>query len=180
MNLKDAILNRRSIKIFGESTIDVDVVKQAINSAIYAPNHGVREPWHIKYVQKEQLEQYAEQIGDIAFKGDEQKKRNHASKLSMLGGILVVSVDRDVRQKQHHENLMAGGAFMQNLMLLLHAEAVGTCWHTPGYMFTPEYYQMMNISSDQEIIAELYLMDVNDDNSSERSNGYDDIVETWG
>ena len=47
-------------------------------------------------------------------------------------------------------------------------------------MFSPEYYQMMNISSDEEIIAELYLMDVNDDNSSERSNGYDDIVETWG
>jgi nitroreductase len=43
MNLKEAILNRRSVKAYNEKEVSKDVVLQLLNDAVYAPTHKFRQ-----------------------------------------------------------------------------------------------------------------------------------------
>ena len=48
------------------------------------------------------------------------KKEDHYNAVTNLGGLLLLILKNDPRQRQNRENYFAFGAFAQNLMLLLY------------------------------------------------------------
>ena len=45
MDVKDAILSRRTIFKFEQKPVPDDVIEQVFSFGIWAPNHHVTEPW---------------------------------------------------------------------------------------------------------------------------------------
>ena len=146
MELQEVISLRRSIKKFKHDMVinDEDVFK-AIEQATDAPNHGMREPWRVIHV---------------AFPNSPEKQEDHYNAVTNLGGMLVLVLKTDPRQRQNRENFFAMGAYTQNLMLLLYEKGIGTCWKTPLYIFEPKVRKAFGIAKDEAIAGLLYLTDL--------------------
>ncbi|WP_431803668.1 nitroreductase family protein [Halobacillus andaensis] len=73
----ETIRNRRSIKKFKSTSIDPDMIIDLLNDAVWAPNHGVREPWRFMLFMDEGKEtivealQNEEQRGKLSTKNPE-------------------------------------------------------------------------------------------------------------
>ncbi|EKU45726.1 nitroreductase family protein [Staphylococcus massiliensis] len=164
MELRDAIKDRRSIKKFKrDMTIDEDKLYEALNLATHAPNHCLREPWRVVHVPKDDLGAMSRKLSKIAFPKSEDKQESHYNAVTNLGGFLVVVAKRDPRQREDNENMLAVGAFAQNLLLLLHEVGIGTCWKTPDYIFNPRVKDLFKVEADESIVGFLYLTDLEDE-----------------
>ncbi|MGF0029363.1 nitroreductase family protein [Staphylococcus pasteuri] len=161
MELQEAISNRRSVKKFKhDMTIDDKALYEAIEKATDAPNHGMREPWRVVHVAKDRLGNMSEDITRFAFPDSPEKRADHYDKVTKLGGMLVLVLKADPRQRQNRENYFAFGAFAQNLMLLLYEAGIGSCWKSPAYIFEPKIRKVLNIEDDEILAGFLYLTDL--------------------
>ena len=50
MDVKDAIISRRSIFKFKQEPVPNDVIEQIFSYGIWAPNHHITEPWRVDEV----------------------------------------------------------------------------------------------------------------------------------
>lgn len=158
MELKQAIIERRSVKNYDyEMYIDEEKVLSLVELAAYAPNHGMREPWRLVYISKKQIPDFAEQVAEAAFPNDKEKQNKYINKVTKVGGMFVILSKRDPRQKEYLEDQMAIGAFVQNLMLLVHAEGMGSCWKTPEFIFKPSFRSIVDAHADEEVNGFLYI-----------------------
>ncbi|WP_414054116.1 nitroreductase [Macrococcus equi] len=157
MELKDAIMNRRSIKQYSDSTVDDESVRRAIDLATYAPNHGMREPWRILWVKKDRIKEYAAAFGEVAFKNNEEKINTNIEKSSQLAGILIVIGPRDRRQKENLEDILAIGGFIQTLSLALYAEGIGSCIKTQPPLLHPKLSEHLGCKADEMIYCAINL-----------------------
>ena len=161
MELQEAISSRRSIKKFKhDMTIDDDALFDAIEKATDAPNHGMREPWRVIHVAKDRLGDMSRDVTPFAFPNSPDKQEDHYNAVTNLGGMLVLVLKTDPRQRQNRENFFAMGAYAQNLMLILYEKGIGTCWKTPTYIFEPKVRKVLGIKDDEAIAGLLYLTDL--------------------
>lgn len=158
MDIRTLIKERRSIKKIEKNTFISDqLVKEAVELAAYAPNHGMREPWRVIWVKKDKLKDYAEHFSNAAFKGDAEKKMKQIETMSKLSGILIIVGKRDRRQRQLVEDILAIGAYMQTLSLFLHDQGVGTCIKTPPALLDIDLNQHLEISMDEVIYGQIFM-----------------------
>ncbi|AYU54623.1 putative nitroreductase [Staphylococcus piscifermentans] len=161
MELKDAITSRRSVKIFDhDMQIDDEALYEALKLSTDAPNHGMREPWRIVHVSKERLGDMSRSVSRFAFRNEPEKQQSHFDAVTKLGGLLVMIVKRDPRQKENLENHLAFGTYAQNLMLLLYEAGIGTCWKSPEYIFSPKVRKVLGVQDDEDLVGFLYLTDL--------------------
>ncbi|MCE4955814.1 nitroreductase family protein [Macrococcoides caseolyticum] len=157
MELKDAIINRRSIKQYEDSSVDDAAVERAISLSTYAPNHGMREPWRVVWIKKDRIEDYANVFGNIAFKNNDEKIKMNTNKMMGLAGILIIIGPRDRRQKENLEDILAIGGFMQTLSLALFEEGIGSCIKTQPPLLHPELSLHLGCNADEMIYGAINL-----------------------
>lgn len=115
MNLTEIIKNRRTIKKFKEESIDEKKVKQWLQTASYAPNHKLTEPW------------------EIVFIGPETRAAlNHKLNFGNAPVLFAVLSHKGRNELEREENLASVACFVQNFMLLAWEDGVGTFWSSVG------------------------------------------------
>ena len=115
MELQEAISNRRSVKNL--NTIWWLMIKRFTMQYIKAtdaPNHGMREPWRLVHISKDKLGDFSRDITRFAFPDSPDKREDHFHAVTNLGGMLLLILKDDPRQRQSRENYFAFGAFAQN------------------------------------------------------------------
>lgn len=158
MELQQAIQDRRSVKRYDhEMFVDEEKVKSLIALATNAPNHGMREPWRLVYITKNKIPAFAEKVAKIAFPHNIEKQEKYINKVTKVGGMYVILSKRDPRQKEYLEDQMAIGAFVQNIMLLVHEAGMGSCWKTPAFIFMPDFRDIVGVYDDEEVNGFLYI-----------------------
>lgn len=170
MDFETLVKTRRSIKQYEDTTVNDQDVQDAIELATYAPNHGMREPWRIVWVKKHRVADFSQLFGSLSFKWQTEKQAQFNDKLAPLAGVLLVVGPRDRRQKEHLEDILAVGGFMQTLSLALHQKSIGSCIKTPGTMFIPELNDALNIQKDEMLYGLIYLTAQTSNEIKERKN----------
>lgn len=170
MELQAAIKNRRSVKQYIDSTVDDAAVLRAINLATYTPNHGMREPWRVIWIKKERLVDYGATFANIAFKNNEVKINAHIEKTKLMAGILIIIGPRDRRQREHYEDVLAIGGFMQTLSLALFEEGIGSCIKTQPPLLNPELSSHLGCQDNEMIYGAVYLTAQTEAEFKERKN----------
>tara|TARA_A100001037_G_scaffold306870_1_gene357889 strand:+ start:12541 stop:13170 length:630 start_codon:yes stop_codon:yes gene_type:complete len=155
--LADALIQRRSIRIFKQSPIPKKLVDTAIYAALLAPSPHGTFPWRFCIINKKKSKtKLGKSMGekfleDMKFEGISKKTRENRYQKSLLliqnsPLIILVSLDYskmdfyEERSKQHNENMMAEhslGAALQNLMIALAAQGIGSVWRCAP-LFCPE------------------------------------------
>ncbi|OXS66982.1 nitroreductase [Lysinibacillus sp. KCTC 33748] len=161
LSVRDAIIERRSIKKFNGQPVEREDLMAIIDDAVWAPNHGNREPWRLVVACGEELSALHNLLRDIAIpKWQELSSEDLAkqmTKFTLPGGYAFVIVPEDARQKERLEDYGAASIFIQNIQLLAWDKGIGSCWKTPGFLDNPKFREALKVQQGERVIAMLQV-----------------------
>ncbi|MBB4823062.1 nitroreductase [Sporosarcina luteola] len=159
LSVRDAIVNRRSIKNFNGQPVDVDDILAVLEDARWAPNHGNRNPWRVIVAANQEygkLQEVLKEYGVPKWKElSEEELEKQMKKFKTPGAVIFVIVPEDVRQKERLEDFAAASTFIQNVMLLAWDKGIGTCWKTPTFLDNPKFRAELGVKPEERIISML-------------------------
>lgn len=155
-DLIDLLRSRRTVHEYRPEPIPDGCIERALAAAIAAPNHHMTEPWRFRRVGPYTRDQLLDVYLDIKRKKagnltDKQEERLRA-KFTTAAQLLVVSRVRNDDHVTAREDYAAVACAVQNLMLALHAEGVGTKWTTGAVTRDPRTYDLTEVDFDLERI----------------------------
>lgn len=159
ISVKQAILERRSIKKFNGQPVEKQAVLEILDDAKWAPNHGNRQPWRIVVAAEDKLPQLHALLRDLAVPKwqelSEEALATQMQKFTLAGAYAFVLVTEDMRQKERLEDYAATSCYLQNAQLLAWEKGIGTCWKTPGFLDNPKFREALNAKSNERVISML-------------------------
>ena len=114
--LSDAIYQRRSVRQWTNEPVDRKAIEKIIDTAKWAPSSCNRQSWHVLLLEKKEDFEFISGYFPNEFYLNAQI-------------LLVIFADANLYgNNEKHFAYLDAGAFIQNLLLLLHAEGFGACW----------------------------------------------------
>jgi nitroreductase len=156
-DLTDVITSRRTIHNFiPDKTPDKAVIKDAISSACWAPNHHLTEPWHFLSLGKETISDICDLNKEmlIETKGIE-KAENKYKRWMEIPGWLVVTCQKSDDEVRYQEDYASCCCAIQNLMLILWQQGIGTKWSTGPVIFDDRFYDLVWVNKELENVVGL-------------------------
>lgn len=164
--ITDLIKDRRTIypEQFSERKIHKEQVEVLLNNAIWAPNHGLTQPWQFKVF----LEDGRQKLSDFLSNhyktntSEENFKETIYNKLKnrplMAGAVIAISLKRDPESRiREIEEIEAVACAIQNICLTCTAWGLGGFWATPGIIYTPEMSSFLELTGEDKCLGLFYV-----------------------
>ena len=159
LSVREAILQRRSVKVFNGQPVERDTLMSILDEAKWAPNHGVREPWRMVVACGEELNELHTVLRDFGVaKWNDLSEEDLAKQMKKFitpGAYVFMIVPEDDRQKERLEDYAAASMFIQNAQLLAWDLGIGSCWKTPGFLDAPKFRETLGVKQGERIISML-------------------------
>ncbi|MEK3724480.1 nitroreductase family protein [Paenibacillus sp. FSL H8-0034] len=156
------IRSRRTLRAFTDEPVSEQLVMELLNDAVWAPNHGLREPWRFLFVPSEQKGAFIEHLMP-AFDTAQQEKMRPYLHAQASAFLIVIMPDKDTHDKQWEEDLMASAALIQNFQLLAWERKLGVVWKTNDHNWNPAVRERLGVQSGEKITGMLHLGHFEDD-----------------
>lgn len=135
-----------------------DVVRQALENALWAPNHGQTEPWHfvvftgegLKKLAAFQSELYKAAAGDD-FKEDKYQKLKQQPLLA--SHIISIGMKRSGGKIPEIEEIEAVACAVQNIYLTINAYGYGGYWTTGGITYLPQAKHFFGLGPNDKLLG---------------------------
>ncbi len=150
MNLADIIKSRRTIHDFDPDKIPSKIIiKEAIATACWAPNHHLTEPWHFYILGKETVADVCALNKEMltVTKGIEAAEKKVKRWMDIPGWIVVTCLKSD-DEIRYQEDYAACSCVIQNLMLILWQQGIGTKWSTGPVTRDERFYDLVWVNQD--------------------------------
>ena len=116
MPLENAIRNRRSVRRWTDDPVDMDEINKIIDLAKWAPSSCNRQQWQVLLLKDQ---------NDIRFITEFSSSQFYKNVPLVMVVIMNTTMYGDY---ERHYAYLDGAAFIQNLLLGLHAMNYGACW----------------------------------------------------
>lgn len=153
-SILDVIRGRRTIGSFKPELPPRDLVEASIAAASWAPNHKKTEPWRVYWLGPETVRAVIDLNSQVI-----ERKKGPAESLakrrawSSVPGWLVVTCARSDDSFRHEEDYAACCCFVQNVMLALWSNGIGTKWSTGDVTREPEFFKHLDIDPSRERVV---------------------------
>jgi nitroreductase len=156
--IRSAMTERTTVHDYAPSPVEVDVVNRALSVALAAPNHRMTEPWRFTVVGRETREPLVAISIDLkgrksGGKVDPSTASSVRDKMMNPAWLIVVSQVRNANPAVAREDYAALACAIQNLMLSLHADGIGSKWSTGAVATDPRSYRLLGIDAEREEIV---------------------------
>lgn len=157
-SIADIIKNRRTIHQFKSiETPPLELIKQAIEHAIWAPNHHLTQPWHFHLIGAETKERICQLNATLVA----EKKGEKAAEIKLrrwreIPGWLLLSCDISRDEIRDQEDYAACCCVAQNLSLYLWDKGVGMKWTTGAVTKNGRFYEMFGLDPEQSQVVGLF------------------------
>ena len=168
-NLSDTnelIRDRRTIgpEKYSSRKVHKELVEEILRNGTWAPTHGMTQPWRFKVFLGEGVKRigvrlpiwYKNFIGDEKFsqkKFDKLKARGE--KCSVI--IAVTMVPDSTGRIPEVEEIQAVACAVQNMYLTCTAHGIGALYSTPGFLYTEEVKDFLNLDEGGRVLGLFYL-----------------------
>lgn len=153
-SLAELIRGRRTVEKFQPDVPPPELVLQSIELARWAPNHKHTEPWRFHLLGPDAQQAVVELNAELvaAGKGPQaaEKKRQ---RWSAVPGWLAVTCAVDEDPLRAEEDYAACCCAVQNLMLFLWSEGVGTKWSTGAITRHPGFHRLLGIDDSRRVVG---------------------------
>ena len=161
MNVNPIFEQRRTVHEFKKQKVNDDIIDRALIAANLAPCHKLTFPWRYREISVEKRKR----IFEISLKLKSQKIKLSTSAETRLCGkmmnpshMIVASQIKSSNPIIEKEDYAACSCSIQNMMLSLAHDNVGSKWSTGKVTKSPDTYEITNINSDEEeIIGFIYV-----------------------
>lgn len=153
--LAKIIRERRAVKKgYNDKKVTEEIVLDLLNDAIWAPTHGMRQPWRFIFVDADQKADFAKKIATTY---PEEKQENREEFLNEPNAFLVVVMEAPEMQKQWDENFGATACMIQNFWLLAWEQELGVVWRTNPHVYEPKTKEILHVGDNERIVGFLHL-----------------------
>ncbi|MCM3112340.1 nitroreductase family protein [Lederbergia lenta] len=154
-SIVDVIRERTSVKTgYIDKEVSQELILSLLENAVWAPTHGVREPWRFIFVSGERKEAFIETILQCHPVNNHENVR---SKFDNVPAFLVVVMNEDPRQKVWEEDFAATSCMLQNLQLLAWNQDLGMVWKTPNHIYDPKFRHALGVEGGEKIVGVLNI-----------------------
>lgn len=155
-SLSNLIRSRRTIGSFRPEAPSREIVESAIEVASWAPNHKKTEPWRVYWLGPETARAVIDLNSRLieSKKGLQEAEAKRKSWNAVPGWLLVTCLRTDDLFR-HEEDYAACCCFVQNLMLALWSNGIGTKWSTGDVTRDPFFFQCLEIDVQRERVVGL-------------------------
>lgn len=161
LTVRDAIIQRRSIKLFNGQPVERELLLSILDDAVWAPNHQLRQPWRFIVACGKELEDLYSVLKEFAIPKwkelSEEDLEKQMKKFTNPGGYVFVVVPEDARQKERLEDYAAASMLVQNIQLLAWDRGIGSCWKTPAFLDNPSFRKELGVQQGERIISMLQV-----------------------
>lgn len=164
--ITDVIRNRRTIypEMYSDRKVHKEVVEDLLNNAIWAPTHGLTQPWRFTVFTEEgltKLSDFQSSLYAKLFKGDayNEMKFNKLKNRPLLSSVVIaVSVVKNTKGRiPFIEEVEATSCAIQNMHLTATAYGLGAFWASPKLISHPEMKSFLELSEEDECVALFYV-----------------------
>jgi nitroreductase len=153
MNFQQLVKSRRTVHKFDATEVDDGVLRRAIECAIAAPNRSGTEPWRFIKLGKETIAKLVELRGKIEGSGG-----SFVSWTRVPHWIVVTyprrkpdsGPDGNMQQREDFKSVCCA---VQNFMLSMWSEGIGTKWTDGPIQRTDEFAKICSIDLEKEKVA---------------------------
>ncbi|WP_432353953.1 nitroreductase family protein [Sporosarcina sp. A2] len=183
LSVRDAIISRRSIKSFNGQPVEQSEIADILEDAIWAPNHGNRNPWRFVLAAEGNYQDFLEVLRDFGVPKwkelSDDTLEKQMSKYTKASAAMFVIVPEDARQKQRLEDFAAASTMIQNVQLLAWDKGIGTCWKTPGFLDDPKFREALGVDAGERIISMFQFGHFDELPKAKPRTPIEDVVTYW-
>lgn len=176
----ELIRGRRTVTKFQPQPPPRELILQAIDLARWAPNHKHTEPWRF-HVLGPECQARIVGLNARLVEQDKGPEAAEAKRRSWSGvpGWLAVTCIVDADPFRAGEDYAACCCAVQNLMLFLWSEGVGTKWSTGPVTRHPEFYHMLHVDPAAERSVGVIWYGYPESVPESRRKPVEEIVSEW-
>ena len=162
----EAIKSRRSARILKQDVVpSKDLIESVIDAATWAPNHHMTEPWRFIIITGDQRLRLGESLAK-ALQSDlrqhEQPKEEvlkveREKPLRAPVVIAVISSPKEGERIVQQEEIVAGGAALQNMLLAAHSLGLGAMIKTGTHAYLEPMSVYLGLKEKESLIGFVYL-----------------------
>lgn len=164
MELVDLIKSRRSIGVVDEKEVSDEIIKELLETAVWAPNHKKTEPWKFRVIKgdgriklgKEMARIMKEKTADLT-EEEAQKKIEKAEKGPMRAPAIIIMAVSPSGIVPEIEEIVATGCAMQNLLLSATEKGLATIVRTGDIAHYPELKPFLKLDENDKVIGLIYI-----------------------
>jgi nitroreductase len=168
-NVADSVMsvirNRRSIGKLRQDLPPRDAIETILEAGTWAPCHHVTEPWRFNVIAGDARKALGEvmaksKVDRMTRQGKPTEDEFERAKAKALRApvIVAVSVVPDAGPKVVEiEEVEAGAAAVQNMLLAAHALGLATMWRTGDPAYDPAVKSFLGLPVEAHIIGFVYL-----------------------
>lgn len=164
--ITEIIKNRRTIypEDFSDRKVHREIVERLLNNAIWAPTHGMTQPWRFKVFMGEAIPRLANQLAEMykqttpAEKFLEKKYNNFKERPLNSTVVIAVCMERQETEKiKEIEEIEAVACAIQNMHLTCTAYGLGAYWSTGGATYSDEMKSFLGLKSKDKCLGFFYV-----------------------
>jgi nitroreductase len=146
MEVEEAIRSRRTHKTFGPERVPRETLDELLETARWAPNHHLTNPWRFRVVGPLALAKLKAAAGPEA-----------AAKLDRAPTLVAATSIRSEDPVQDQEDLCATACAVYAVLLAAHGRGLAGYWRTPGVLRTKQGLEAVGIPAEERFVALIHL-----------------------
>mmetsp|Transcript_23075 Transcript_23075/g.63976 ORF Transcript_23075/g.63976 Transcript_23075/m.63976 type:complete len:345 (+) Transcript_23075:200-1234(+) len=164
-SFQSLLVGRRTVEVFDQTPVDDAVLERAVQCAIAAPNRSGSEPWRFRKLGPETIRKLAALNSALAEEDAENGKFTRYTDwatvapgwcvvtLTISGSDASTNVLDTLTQSEQQQDFKSVCCAIQNLMLSMWSEGIGTKWTTGPVQTTPEFADICRIDTSEEVVV---------------------------
>lgn len=164
--ITETIRDRRTIqpKDYSDRVVQRDLIDQVLGNAVWAPTHGLTQPWRFVVFTDAARDELATFMGE-AYKRItpperfmQRKYDNHLLRPLQSSVVVALGMARDPKGKiPLHEEQFAVACAVQNMYLTCAAFGLGAFWSTGAVITSPEMVRFIGLGVEDHCLGLFYM-----------------------
>jgi len=146
-SFQTVLTGRRTVDRFDPTPVDDSVLRRAVECAIAAPNRSGSEPWRFLQLGPETIAQISQLRAEMETHGAEM------TDWSAIPGWCVVTSKVSANAEQELEDFRSTSCAVQNFLLSMWSEGIGTKWTSGCVQKTQEFAEVCDIDLQNEKVV---------------------------
>lgn len=163
--ITDIIRDRRTIypESFSARKVHREQVELLLNNAIWAPNHGMTQPWRFKVFLADARQRLADHLKEtyVKWAGDqvnERKVERFQQRPLTASAVIAVGMTPDPKGKiPQIEEIEATACAVQNMHLTATAQGLAFFWSSPKFLYEGLSNEFLGFGAEDTVLGLIYL-----------------------
>ncbi|TXK80630.1 nitroreductase [Paenibacillus sp. N3.4] len=163
MELAQLLKERRSVHVFENRPVALELVKELLDTAVWVPNHRMTQPWRFVIVQGEGRRKLADIVRTLREKNESDPAKakeigqKFYDKFMSIPMFLAVVMTEHTHPVTREEDYASTSCLIHNFSLLAWEQGIGLVWETYPLLHLTEFREALGVKPGEKIVGSLHV-----------------------